>query len=169
MVGTTVRRSMRAMTAGGMLALASLALAPVASAADSSVDIAGFAFSPQSVTVKVGDTVTWANADAQTHTATADDGTFDTGSISGNTSKSVTVTKAGTFAYHCKIHPTMTATLVVEAAAAPPSTDALVSAAGSGDSRLTWLLPRLAFVLAAAAAWRRFARRSLPADAARDA
>jgi len=156
---------MHAITAGGMLALASLALAPVASAADSSVDIAGFAFSPQSVTVKVGDTVTWANADAQTHTATADDGTFDTGSISGNTSKSVTVTKAGTFAYHCKVHPTMTATLVVEAAAAPPPTDAIAGVRSAGESGPTWPLPGLAALVAAFAAWRRFARRTLATDA----
>ena len=86
-------------------------------AADHAVDIAGFAFSPGSVTVAVGDTVTWANADAQSHTATADDASFDTGTIAGSTSKSVTFATAGTFGYHCKIHPQMTGTVVVRAAA----------------------------------------------------
>ena len=95
------------LTAGGATVLA----------ADHAVDIAGFAFSPGSVTVAVGDTVTWANADAQNHTATADNASFDTGTIAGNTSKSVTFATAGTFGYHCKIHPQMTGTVVVQAAA----------------------------------------------------
>ena len=93
------------LTAGGSAVLA----------ADYAVDIAGFAFSPGSVTVAVGDTVTWTNADAQNHTATADDGSWDTGTISSSP-KSVTFATAGTFAYHCKIHPSMTATIVVQAA-----------------------------------------------------
>jgi plastocyanin len=103
------------------LALA-LSAAPTALAAAHSVAIAGFAFSPQSITIHVGDTVTWANSDAQGHTATADDGSWQTGTISGNTSKSLTFATAGTFAYHCSIHQQMTATLVVSAAA--PATDA---------------------------------------------
>jgi len=94
------------LTAGGSAVLA----------ADHAVDIAGSAFSPGSVTVAVGDTVTWTNADAQNHTATADDGSWDTGTISSSTPKSVTLATAGTFPYHCKIHPSMTATLVVQAA-----------------------------------------------------
>jgi plastocyanin len=109
-----------------VIAASAAALGPAALAADTTIDIAGFAFSPRSVTVKVGDTVTWANSDAQGHTASADNGAWDTGTISGNSSKSVTMTTAGTFAYHCKIHESMTATLVVEAAAAPPATDAAV-------------------------------------------
>jgi plastocyanin len=97
---------------GVALALA-LSAAPAVLAADHTIDIAGFAFAPQSATIHVGDTVTWANADAQGHTATADDGSWQTGTISGNTSKSLTFTTAGTFAYHCSIHPTMTATITV--------------------------------------------------------
>lgn len=104
-------------------ALALTLVAPIALAADRTVDIVGFSFSPASVTVSVGDTVTWTNADAQGHTATADGGAFDTGTIARNESQAVTLTTAGTFAYHCTIHPAMTATLVVTAAAAPPATD----------------------------------------------
>ena len=95
------------LTAGGSAVLA----------ADHAVDIAGFAFSPGSVTVAVGDTVTWTNADAQGHTATADDASFDTGTIAGGASASETFATAGTFGYHCRIHPAMTATVVVRAAA----------------------------------------------------
>ena len=121
-----VRTVSRSILVAGVLALVLvLPLAPAALAADHAVDIAGFAFSPQSVTVAVGDTVTWSNADAQNHTATANGGSFDTGTITSSTPKSVTFSAAGTFAYHCKIHPAMTATVVVEAAAgggsAPPT------------------------------------------------
>ena len=122
-----VRTLSRSIVVAGVLAVVLLLpLAPAALAVDHGVDIAGFAFSPQSVTVAVGDTVTWSNADAQNHTATANGGSFDTGTIGGGTSKSVTFSTAGTFAYHCKLHPSMTGTIVVEAAAAPPPTDAAI-------------------------------------------
>ena len=124
------RRFFRVAASGGaaaaLLAAALLAGSATVLAADQTVDISGFAFSPRELTVSVGDTVTWANADAQGHTATADDGAFDTGTIAGNAAKAVTLTSAGTFAYHCRIHPTMTATLVVTAASSsPPPTDAI--------------------------------------------
>ncbi len=131
-----VRTVSRSIVVAGVLGLALvLPLAPAALAADRAVDIAGFAFSPQSVTVAVGDTVTWSNADAQNHTATANGGSFDTGAIGGNTSKSVTFSTAGTFAYHCKIHPSMTGTIVVQAAAGPPPTDTgALPVASRGDA-----------------------------------
>jgi plastocyanin len=110
--GAIARGSMAAILVGLLTAGGSTVLA-----ADHAVDIAGFAFSPGTVTVTVGDGVTWANADAQSHTATADDASFDTGTIAGSASKSVTFATAGSFLYHCKIHPQMTATVVVQAAA----------------------------------------------------
>ena len=102
-------RIVRAVAAVATLAALALSAVPTVLAADHAVDIAGFAFSPQTVTVSVGDTVTWSNADAQNHTATANDGSFDTGTITSSTAKSVTFSTAGTFAYHCKIHPSMVA------------------------------------------------------------
>jgi plastocyanin len=113
---------------GGAALVAAIAAGSVL-AATTDVGIAGFSFSPKSVTINVGDTVTWDNSDAQHHTATADDGSFDTGPISSGTPKSVKFSTAGTFAYHCSIHPTMTATLVVKAAAGgtPPATDTVVA------------------------------------------
>ncbi len=88
-------------------------------AADQSVAISGFSYSPASVTVSVGDTVTWTNSDAQAHTATADDASWDTGNIGGSGGTgAVTFATAGTFPYHCNIHPQMTGTVTVEAAAA---------------------------------------------------
>ncbi|HEX5825312.1 MAG TPA: cupredoxin family copper-binding protein [Candidatus Limnocylindrales bacterium] len=120
MTGRSFRAAVARVGGAGLAALL-MAVGGVSNvvAADHPVDIAGFAFSPGSVTVAVGDTVTWSNADVQSHTATADDASFDTGTIAGGTSKSVSFATAGTFAYHCKIHPSMTATIVVDAAAQP--------------------------------------------------
>jgi plastocyanin len=90
-------------------------------AADGAVTIAGFAFDPASVTIQVGDSVTWTNQDSTAHTATAA-GAFDTGNIASGASATVTSDTAGTFAYVCSIHPTMTGTVVVQAASAPEPT-----------------------------------------------
>lgn len=90
-------------------------------AADGAVTIAGFAFDPTTITVQVGDSVTWTNQDSTAHTATAN-GAFDTGNIANGASKSITFATAGTFAYHCTIHPTMTGTVVVQAGTAPAPT-----------------------------------------------
>ena len=69
-------------------------------------------FSPALVTVKVGQTVVWQNADSIAHTATGSD--FDTGPIDpGQTSAPVTFSTGGSRPYHCTIHPSMTGTLNV--------------------------------------------------------
>lgn len=100
------------------LALTALAMAALpARAADQSVNIAGLAFSPASVNVNPGDTVTWTNNDAGIpHTVTADNGSFDSGNMTTGQSFSQTFSTAGTFAYHCNVHPQMTGTVVVAAA-----------------------------------------------------
>jgi plastocyanin len=83
------------------------------SSSGNSVTIMNFSFNPKSLTVKVGTKVTWTNQDSVTHTVTADQGAFNSTVPSGN-SFSFTFTKAGTYAYHCMIHPSMTATIVVQ-------------------------------------------------------
>lgn len=100
--------------AASAVLLVGLAGAGVVLAANQTVNIAGFAFSPATVTVNVGDTVTWANNDAQAHTASANSGAWDTGIIAGGGSAGIMFSTAGTFPYHCDIHPTMTGTLVVQ-------------------------------------------------------
>jgi plastocyanin len=83
-------------------------------AADVTISISNFAFAPASMTVKVGQTVAWHNADSVAHTATSNTGAFDTGTIAaGGTSAAITMNSAGAFPYHCSIHPNMLATLVV--------------------------------------------------------
>ena len=87
-----------------------------AAAAESTdkVDVADFAFDPQTISVKAGTEVTWTNSDDATHTATADDGSFDTGDLDKGDSKSVTFDKAGSFTYYCRFHPFMKATVEVQ-------------------------------------------------------
>jgi len=104
-------------------AAASDAAVPVArAAATGAVTIKDFSFGPATVTVHVGDTVTWANAGPTDHTATANDGGFDTGQLRAGQSASHTFTRAGTFAYHCSLHPFMRGTVQVLAAAASGGT-----------------------------------------------
>lgn len=73
----------------------------------------GFAFSPTTLTVSVGSTVTWQNMSSAPHTVTSDDGkTFD-GMLSTGGTFTFTFTKAGTYPYHCSIHPYMKAMIIV--------------------------------------------------------
>ena len=88
--------------------------APAGGGGDDAVQIADFAFAPASITVAAGSSVTWTNGDSAGHTVTADDGGFDSGTIANGTSFTQAFPDAGTFAYHCAIHPAMTATVVVE-------------------------------------------------------
>lgn len=76
------------------------------------VAIKNFAFSPSKLTVKVGDKVTFTNNDSTTHTVTGDG--FSSGDIAPGASWTNTFSKAGTFAYHCSIHPTMTGSITVQ-------------------------------------------------------
>jgi len=71
------------------------------------VDIVEFTYQPDPVVVAVGGKVIWQNQDTAPHTATADDGSFDTGTIEKGKIGSETFKEAGTFTYFCEIHPTM--------------------------------------------------------------
>jgi plastocyanin len=76
------------------------------------IDIADFTFKPEAITVKRGTKVTWVNHDVAQHTATAS-GAFDTGTLQKGDKKSITLAKAGTYAYVCQFHPFMKATVTV--------------------------------------------------------
>ena len=106
------------------------------SAAQVNVKMAGFAFDPATITVKVWDTVTWTNSDTAPHNAPADDGSFKTPDIAQGQSATITVTAVGTHTYTCTIHPRMKATLIVQAAGAPglPRT----GLGGMAQSLLPW-------------------------------
>src|SRR4051812_3686974 len=77
------------------------------------VEIVEYTYGPDPVTVQVGGKVIWLNQDTAPHTATADDGSFDTGTIEKGKIGSETFKEAGTFTYFCEIHPTMHGTVEV--------------------------------------------------------
>ncbi|HET7030277.1 MAG TPA: plastocyanin/azurin family copper-binding protein [Candidatus Limnocylindrales bacterium] len=154
---TRLARAIAALAAVTALAVSAT---PTVLGADHGVDIAGFAFAPQSITISVGDSVTWANSDARSHTATADDGSFDTGTITSSTPATVTFATAGTFAYHCKIHPEMTATIVVQDAVTAPATDTLAAEPGAPSPSPSWIALVAAAIAGVLGAARRFRPRS---------
>jgi plastocyanin len=73
-------------------------------AASKTVSVGDNFYSPATVTINVGDTVTWTNNGAAPHSATADDGSFDTGVFTGGQSRSETFTTAGDVPYFCTVH-----------------------------------------------------------------
>jgi plastocyanin len=81
--------------------------------APNTVSIVNMAFTPATITVTAGTTVTWNNNDDMTHTVTADDDSYDSGNIAAGRSFTKTFSVVGTYPYHCTIHPSMTATIVV--------------------------------------------------------
>jgi plastocyanin len=82
--------------------------------ADITINIVGMAFSPASVTAKVGQKIVWKNKDTQTHTATANSGEFATGFIDPGGQASTVIQSVGEFAYYCSVHTNMTATVTGE-------------------------------------------------------
>jgi plastocyanin len=84
------------------------------STANVAVKIDNFVFGPQSITVPVGATVTWTNADDIPHTSVSTDGVFKSKVLDTNEQFSYTFTKAGTYPYYCTIHPKMTGKVVVQ-------------------------------------------------------
>lgn len=79
-----------------------------------SVVIDNLAFNPEIVTISVGDSVEWTNNDSFDHTVTSDTGAFNSGDIVPGGTFSLEFTTAGTYEYHCEIHPSMTGTVVVQ-------------------------------------------------------
>ena len=83
------------------------------------VPISDFLYKPATITVTIGAKLTFTNTDNAPHTATSGPspdaaGAFDTGTLKKGQSKSVKLTKAGTFAYYCELHPFMKATVIVQ-------------------------------------------------------
>ena len=151
--------------AGTLALLVGLAAGTVA-AADRDVAISDFTFTPRTVTVNVGDTVTWTNEDAQTHTATSGNA-WDSGDIDNGRSKSITFRTSGRYDYICIFHPQMRGTVVVRAGSAPLTDTATGAARGElprsgGPGAGTIGLLAIVIVIATALARRRFAERAGP-------
>jgi plastocyanin len=111
------------LTAGGAPVDKPEAAPKAQKAASVSVSMGDFFFSPATVSIAVGDTVTWRNNGDAPHNAAADDGSFRTPDLNKGQSASETFTQQGTFSYICTIHPNMKGTVQV-----------LASSAGGGGS-----------------------------------
>lgn len=134
-----VRYIAHALLLVGLLWLIVGANATSTAAADTEITIQNFAFSPATITIPVGTTVVWTNQDSAPHTATADAaGGFDTGMLQKGQSGKITFNTAGTFAYHCTVHPRMVATIVVTGGASGTT----AGAPSSGGASTSAVLPK---------------------------
>jgi plastocyanin len=108
---------------GLLLVTAALVVPGAVTAASHEISIVDFGYEPAGLTVAVGDPVTWTNASGQDHTVTADEGAeFEGEPIRPGEAYGHVFETAGTYAYHCAIHPDrMTGTIVVVAAEVTPS------------------------------------------------
>ena len=80
----------------------------------SPVAIENFVFSPKTLSVKKGTTVTWTNKDSMAHTVTATNGTGpSSGTLGNGASYSYTFATVGTFPYTCTFHSSMQGTVIV--------------------------------------------------------
>ena len=79
----------------------------------SAVTIQNFAFNPPTISVKVGAKVTWTNQDSTGYTVTFDTGSDTSDTLANAATYDHTFATAGSFTYHCKIHPTMKGTVTV--------------------------------------------------------
>jgi len=93
---------------------------PVASGSSSTVSIpsgaetlGSRAFVPSELDVVAGTAVTWTNTDSVAHTSTSDAPGWNSGTIAPGRQFSTVFQTAGTFSYHCSIHPGMVGTVVV--------------------------------------------------------
>jgi len=82
-------------------------------AGGASVSIQNFAFVPDTVRIKVGQTITWTNKDTAPHTSTALAGAFNSGNLITNQTYQFTFNAAGTYSYHCLVHPMMVTAYVI--------------------------------------------------------
>ena len=78
------------------------------------VEIKDFTFSPNEITIRRGEKVTFVNRDRLRHSATADDGSFDTQLLEQNESKTLIFSNQGAFSYHSTTQPYIKATVIVE-------------------------------------------------------
>ena len=98
---------------GGTSKSTSSSAAPAPATSAGAIKIVSFKYMPATLTVKAGSKIAVANRDTAEHTITADDNSFDAGTINPGQNKTLTVTKPGTFAYHCAFHAFMHGTIIV--------------------------------------------------------
>jgi amicyanin len=115
---TTIRSTLIAAALGAAAAmLAGTVLPGRADEAPHAVTIDNFTFNPQRLTVKAGTTVTWTNKDDIPHALASASTPLRSKALDTDDSYSFTFATPGTYQYFCSLHPHMTGTIVVEAAA----------------------------------------------------
>ena len=77
------------------------------------IQLKAFAFTPASVTVRAGTTVTWKNLDEEPHTVVSNSGVFRSGALDQNDSFSFKFDEPGEYRFICSIHPHMQGTVTV--------------------------------------------------------
>jgi plastocyanin len=77
------------------------------------VEIVDFTYGPEAIEVAAGTELTWTNSDKAPHTATAEDESFDTGTLKRGDEQAIALDDPGTYAYYCRFHPFMKATVDV--------------------------------------------------------
>jgi plastocyanin len=108
-------QAFRPRVASAVLGLAATMMTFAVDAADTiKISASNFMFSPTSLTVSAGATVTWTNMDDEPHTVVSDTGLFRSGAMDSNESFSFEFDKPGTYHYTCSIHPRMVGTIVVQ-------------------------------------------------------
>lgn len=78
------------------------------------VKVSGLGYHPPTLTVHVGDRITWLNDDLIVHTVTAADRSFDSGDLAGGQSWTWIARRRGTFVYACRYHPNMQGKLIIQ-------------------------------------------------------
>lgn len=99
------------------LALAALLTEPAAAFTSApTIRIVNDAFTPKTLTIDAGQTVTFVNGDDDAHTVTAVDGTFDSKGLDTGSIWRHAFPKPGVYTYFCELHPFMKGTIFVKAA-----------------------------------------------------
>lgn len=78
------------------------------------VSLENLSFQPGTLSISVGDEVTWTNNDSAMHTVVADDSSFQSGQLASGISFKHVFSASGTYKYHCSIHPSMTGEIIVK-------------------------------------------------------
>jgi plastocyanin len=86
---------------------------PMTTGAAASVSIVNMGFSPDTLKIKAGTTVSWMNNDGMTHTVTSTTSLFNSGNLGAGVTFKYTFTATGTYPYYCVIHPGMKGVVVV--------------------------------------------------------
>jgi len=114
----------------GLVAVSGCTNNQTSNSSTNTVTLQNMAFNPSTLNVQVGATVTWVNKDSATHNVVSDSGVFDSGNLANGQSYNYTFNQAGSFPYHCSIHPSMKGTIVVTTGA-PSNSSTTTSSSGS--------------------------------------